>query len=82
MNTRASNDYADRSNVAYLVNRYVNPMVTGFFYMHDVELDEDAFALSEMLQLIWRSRIRKGESINVYIPSRRMRELFEDWLKE
>ena len=82
LNTRASNDYADRSNVAYLVNRYVNPMVTGFFYMHDVELDEDAFALSEMLQLIWRSRIRKGESINVYIPSRRMRELFEDWLTE
>ena len=50
--------------------------------MHNVELDEDAYALSEMLQLIWRSRIRKGESINVYIPSRRMRELFEDWLKE
>ena len=81
LNTRASNDYADKSNVAYLANRYVNPMITGFFYMHNVELDEDAFALNEMLQLIWRSRIRKGENINVYIPSRRMRELFEEWLK-
>ena len=82
LNTRASNDYADKSNVAYLVNRYINPMITGFFYMHNVGLDEDAYALSEMLQLIWRSRIRKGENINVYIPSRRMRELFEEWLNK
>ena len=82
LNTRASNDYADRCNVAYLSNRYVNPMVVSFFAMHNVSLDEDIFALSEMIQLIWRARIRKGESINVYIPSSRMRVLFKQWLGE
>ena len=50
--------------------------------MYDAELDEDAYALSEMLQLIWRSRIRNGENINVYIPSKRMRDLFKEWLDE
>ena len=38
------------------------------------------FALSEMLQWIWRSRIRQGESINIYVPSKRMRNLLLDWL--
>ena len=80
LNTRASNDYADRFNVAYLTNRYVNPMVVSFFAMHNTPLDEDMYALSEMIQLIWRARIRKGESINVYIPSSRMRKLLKQWL--
>ena len=33
-----------------------------------------------MLQWIWRSRIRKGENINIYIPSMRMRQLLKNWL--
>ena len=33
-----------------------------------------------MLQWIFRSQIRMDLPINIYIPSRRMRELLEDWL--
>ena len=43
--------------------------------MHD-----DEYALSEMIQWIWRSAIRDGKEIWVYIPSRRMRELLKKWL--
>ena len=33
-----------------------------------------------MLQFIWRSAIRDGNQITLYIPSDRMRWIFEEWL--
>ena len=45
-------------------------------------IDDDRFALAEMLQWIWRSRIRKGEEIKLAIISKRMRELFLKWLND
>ena len=38
--------------------------------------------MSEMLQFLWRSAIREGKEINVYIPSIRMRKLLEQWIKD
>ena len=37
-------------------------------------------SLSNVIQFVFRSRLRKGESINLYVPSSRMRELFLKWL--
>lgn len=82
LNMRASNDYAARTSVAYPVNRYINPEIKAFFEKHNVVVDEDGYALSEMLQFIWRSAVRKGEEIYVYIPSVRMRELLIAWINE
>lgn len=48
--------------------------------MRNIKLDEDGYALSEMLQFIWRSAIRNGEPIEIYIPSKRMRELLIKYL--
>lgn len=79
---RATNDYKDRTSVAYIANRYMNPLIKKFFQQHGVEVDEDGFALSEMLQFIWRSAIREGNEIWIYIPSIRMRTLLTDWIKE
>ena len=45
-------------------------------------MDQDGYALSEMLQWIWRSAIRDGKEINLYIPSKRMRTLLTDWIDE
>ena len=47
-----------------------------------VSVDEDGFALSEMIQFIWRSAIRDGKEITLYVPSSRMRNLLLDWLEE
>lgn len=81
MNMRASNDYRDRHNLAYLCNRYINPIIAKFFYSNEININQDAFALSEMLQWIWRSAIRDEEPISIYIPSRRMRNLLINWLE-
>jgi hypothetical protein len=35
-----------------------------------------------MLQWIWRSAIRNGKPVELYLPSRRMREILEAWIRE
>ena len=77
---RATNEYENKENLAYLINRFLNPFETAFFQDHNVTVDEERWALSEMLQWIWRSRIRKGLHINIYIPSLRMRNLLIQYL--
>lgn len=82
LNMRASNKYRNRTTIVYPVNRYINTGVKNFFIKHKVETDEDGFALSEMLQFIWRSAIRDGKEIWIYIPSMRMRNLLKNWIAE
>lgn len=81
-NTRATNKYAKCISVAYMINKYIDPNIKNFFASHDIYLNEDAYALSEMLQWIWRSAIRNNQEINIYIPSSRMRRLLEKWIAE
>lgn len=82
INMRASNNWSDRTSVAYLVNRFMNLDICNYFENDDIRPDQNLFALSEMLQFIWRSAIRKNKPINLYIPSSRMRGLLEDWIEE
>jgi hypothetical protein len=79
-NARATNEYKHKNTIAYTVNRYVNPIIYGFFSEKDISINQNLFALSEMVQWIWRSAIREGNEINIYIPSKRMRNLLIKWL--
>ena len=81
-NARATNKFAGRDILAYMINRYMNVGIKTHLQMRGVEIDEDEFALSEMLQWIFRSAVRNGEEIWIYIPSRRMRGLLLSWIKE
>lgn len=82
INARAVNTYKNRTSIAYLVNRYMNTYVKNFFTTNNITIDEDGYALSEMLQFIWRSAIRDGKEIWIYIPSIRMRTLLKNWIEE
>jgi len=79
-NARAINEYGDRHALAYLVNRYIDPFYEKFFEKKGIIIDQDKFALSEMVQWIWRSAIRNNEKITIYIPSKRMRNLLIKFL--
>ena len=81
-NARATNEYGSRHHLAYLVNVYDNPLVVQWFQEHGVSVDQDAFALSQLLQWIWRSAIRNDEPVDLYLPSSRMRRLLMNWLGE
>ncbi len=79
-NARSTNKYGNCYNLAYCLNVYLHPSVSQFFRQKGIVIDEELYALSEMIQWIWRSRVRNGESINIYIPSIRMRSLLQSWL--
>nr|DAJ99279.1 MAG TPA: putative ATP-dependent RNA helicase [Caudoviricetes sp.] len=79
---RATNEYRDRCHLAYCINPYLNPFMKRYFSSYGVEVKEDEYALSEMIQWVWRSAIRDGNEIWIYIPSSRMRRLFSNWLDE
>lgn len=79
-NLRATNEYGDRHYLAYCLNVFLNPIISNYFVNRNVDIDEDGYALSEMLQWIWRSAIRNGENIEIYIPSERMRMLLIQYL--
>jgi hypothetical protein len=82
MNTRATNRYADYWLCMYAINLYKNPMEVEYLNANGVNVDEDMFSLSEMIQFIWRGCIRKGEPMKVLILSERMRSLLVNWLSE
>lgn len=82
MVARATNEFSGRSNLAYMVNRFEDPNLLKFFSMRDCDINRDQCALSDMLQWIWRSSIRDGKPINLYMPSRRMRDLLTTWMNQ
>lgn len=82
LNSRATNAFRDVTSVAYLANRFVNPHIANFFADKEATVDPDAFALSEMLQFIWRSAVRDDKPIDLYLPSKRMRSLLINWINE
>lgn len=81
-NSKATNEYADRTCVAYPVNVFMPPTDKKFFSRYNLEFDEDQYALSTMIQFLWRSAIRNGQPIQLYLPSSRMRTLLINWMDE
>ena len=79
-NSRATNEYKDKTNCAYLINRYYKPTINNFFIDKGVKIDEDIWSLSELIQWLFRSAVREEKEINLYIPSKRMRSLLKSWL--
>lgn len=80
-NAKATNAYRDRDCLVYIANLFMNVNEKKFYQMHNIEVDEDIYALSIMVQWIWRSAIRDGNEVYLYIPSRRMRELLINWIE-
>ena len=83
--TKATNLYADKWCLIHCYNRYPQTPVEAYIndYGSDigVRLNPEVFALSEMLQWVWRSRIRKGEPIVLAIGSARMCRIFSRWIE-
>jgi hypothetical protein len=79
-NCRATNDHIDRRSLAYLCNVFPNPVIRQYLNGEGIKFNSDLYALSGMLQWIWRSQIRRYDPIHLFIPSERMRNLLNLWL--
>lgn len=79
-NAKATNQYRNRDCLVYISNIFMSVCEKKFYKMHGIDVDEDSYALSIMIQWIWRSAIRDGKEVFLYIPSKRMRELLIGWI--
>ena len=75
--TRGTNNHAHCSHLIYLHDQHINPFVARWLGDSSQEF-KDAYALTELIQWVWRSRIRKGQPITLYLPNPRMRRLMEE----
>ncbi len=90
-NTKATNDYSSCIGVGYACNRFFDVSCTHFLSNlasqrqdERIKLNNDIYALSELIQFIWRSNIRVKDSnkkIYVWIPDKRMKGLLIDFIK-
>lgn len=79
-NEKGTNIHSHKKAMAYILDLHPTPHYYHFFAQENIELNGDGWALSMMIQWIWRGCIRNGEEMHVYIPSFRMRRLFLEWL--
>lgn len=82
VNIRATNEYKNCIACAYIFNRYMNPIEKAFFQFHNVTVDEDVLAISDLIQFIFRGTIRNNDDskLELYIPSDRMRRLLYEYM--
>lgn len=80
-NARATNEFRNKTALAYTINRYFNPNIKNFFLAQGIQVKEGEYAASELIQWLFRSALRDKKPIIVYIPSARMRWLLEAWVK-
>lgn len=71
----------NRDVLAYLINRFMNVSKVNILRRMGAEPNNDGYALTTMIQWVWRSAIRDGKEIWLYVPSSRMRHLFEEWIE-
>ena len=87
--TRGTNSYRDCTSILYLYDKHLNPGIARTLGVPPSGTFNDLYAISEAVQFIYRSAIRKrdhegtGEPyvpVTVYVPSERMRTLLQRWL--
>lgn len=77
---KATNIYSHKSTLVHAYNRFPNLVIKAYLQDYGTPPDENRFALSEMIQWIWRSRIRNDQPISLCVLNKRMEQLLKDWL--
>lgn len=78
--TRGTNAYAHCSHAIYLYDQFIDPTKLRWLDFQNQKQFNEEYALTEFIQWLYRTRVRKGEPIWVYIPSKRMERIFRSWL--
>lgn len=81
-NAKATNDYREAEYLVYAVNLYYFLPVKFMYNALGIEINDELYALSTMIQWIWRSAIRDGKPVYLYLPSSRMRRILINWMNE
>ena len=79
-NTRATNDYREYDHMIFLHNIFMDVDTKRYLASAGAPIDENQYALAYLIQWMWRSALRDGKEVWIYIPSSRMRALLKQWL--
>lgn len=80
-NRRASNEFVGKHHLAFCLNVYMMPWVKNYLMRLGIKhINQDMYALSVFVQWLFRSGIRNGDDIWIYVPSSRMRYLLQEWI--
>ena len=79
---RATNLYKHKKVMVHCYDRYPHISVTSYLQDFGVAVDSQVFALSELLQWAWRGCIRDDQPMTLAIGSKRMYNLFKEWLEK
>lgn len=79
--TKATNTWSHKTVALHAYNRYVNTAIKAYLQDYGNPPNDDKFALSEMVQWIWRTCIRDDQPLKLCIMSARMKKLFVEWLE-
>jgi hypothetical protein len=79
-NTRATNMYSHKKVLFHAYNRYPPVAILAYLQDYGFTVSADMFALSELIQWVFRSDIRNGGGIKLCILSERMKRLMDIWL--
>lgn len=78
--TKATNMWSHKTVAVHAYNRYVNTAIKAYLQDYGTPPDDDMFALSEMVQWIFRTCIRNDEPLQLCILNSRMKGLLCNWL--
>jgi len=79
---RATNEYSHKTHLVYALDIYPNTAVQAYLMDMGCEVDESKYAISQLVQWLWRGCVRNGEPMTIAILAPRMRKLFERWLSD
>ena len=77
---KATNLYSHKTVMVHAFSRHPIQTLSAYLQDYGFPVDPDEFAISELVQWVWRSNIREGGKITLYIISKRMERLFKMWL--
>ncbi len=84
---RATNDYADRDVLMYIMNYYPPEYLMRHYEKRTtpegeaISINRDLWTFSNFLQWAFRSAIRNGRPVDLYLPSARMRDIYQKWVR-
>lgn len=80
-NKRATNAYIKSNHLAFVYNIFPNPLLTNYIRSMGIKAPvEDTYALSILIQWVFRSAVREGKDIDLFLPSQRMTDLLQLWM--
>jgi hypothetical protein len=80
-NCRATNKLSHKTYAVHAFNIFNNVTVKSYLLSYGYEIDEDSYALNQSIQWVFRGCIRDRKPMKITFLSKRMQELFKNWLQ-